>query len=255
VRAVAFIIALLISAPAAAREIAIGLTDDLIEVDAGFFGANFVLFGAVVGGEPEAAPDIVAVVRGPDTTFRMRPMMREGSIWRAGPALDVAGEAGLLIALSSRPLAEIAPDAALRAVGAVADPERIAARLAPRSDAAAAHAAARGGPSIGAAFIEDGKRAGRILEEAGAVVLRKAGLFSIEVALPPRTPVGEYSIAVYLFKDGEVVARDGAALLVDKVGIERRIFDLAHKRPVSYGVACVAIAAVAGWLAAAAFRK
>jgi len=253
--AIVAIFILLFASAARASDIAVALTDDVIEVDAGFFGAHFVLFGAVTGTDDPEGHDIVAVVRGPPTTFRIRPMVRERAIWRAGPAIDIEGEPGLLLALATRPLADVAPAATLRDLGAAADPERIAASLAPRSDAAARHLESGGAQIVGAAFINDGLRTGRVRETSGAVRFRKGGLFSIDVALPPRTPVGAYSVETFLLRDGAVVARDNAALAVDKVGVERRIFELAHRRPFAYGLACVSIALAAGWLAAAAFRK
>jgi len=52
-----------------------------------------------------------------------------------------------------------------------------------------------------------------------------------------------------------MIASDTTALAVNRVGLERRIFDFAHQRPVSYGIFCVALSLLAGWLASLAFRK
>ena len=77
----------------------------------------------------------------------------------------------------------------------------------------------------------------------------------MHIALPPTTPVGDYRVDVYLFRDGELLSRDSAQLAVNKVGLERRIYELAQTRPIAYGITCVAVSLIAGWLAAAAFRK
>ena len=44
------------------------------------------------------------------------------------------------------------------------------------------------------------------------------------------------------------------AIDVHKVGIERWLYNLAHERPVFYGLLSLAIAIFSGWAAAAAFR-
>jgi len=42
---------------------------------------------------------------------------------------------------------------------------------------------------------------------------------------------------------------------VAKVGIERRLYDFAHLAPWLYGVVCVLLALLSGWLASVLFRR
>lgn len=255
------IIAFLVVAAGAARaaDIAIALTDDLVEVDAGFAGAKVVLFGALAAEAGGLAPgrvedyDIVAVVRGPEAIFRLRPMLRERMIWVAGPAIDIAAPE-LLLTGATRPIEEIAPPETLRALDIGEDAGTLAARLSP-SSAGAGFVKARGAESVSQAFIDHARREGRFKDSVNAVLFRKGALFSISVELAPATPVGEYSVDAYLFRDGALVSRDGAQLSVKKVGIEREVYEIAHNQPLAYGIGCVLIALLAGWLAAAAFRK
>ncbi len=251
---------LILSASAArAADIAIALTDDLVEVDAGFAGAKVVLFGALVGEAAEAPPggaqdyDIVAVVRGPDAKFRLRPMLRERMIWIAGPAIDLGAPEVLLVS-ATRPLDEIAPDETLRELGVGADAASLAAALAP-SESGAAFVKAFGARAVAGAFLDHARRVGRFREKAGAVSFKKSALFSIDIELAPATPVGEYGVDVFLFREGALVSRDEARLAVRKVGIERGVYEIAHGTPLAYGLGCVLISLAAGWLAAAAFRK
>ena len=44
-------------------------------------------------------------------------------------------------------------------------------------------------------------------------------------------------------------------LTVEKVGLERDIYEFAHRRPWSYGVLCVLLAAFTGWGASRVFRR
>ncbi|MBB5518277.1 TIGR02186 family protein [Amphiplicatus metriothermophilus] len=253
------LLTLLAADAACANDIAVALTDSVVEVDAGFAGARIVLFGAVEGlAAPanEASPyDIVAVLRGPDADFRIRPMERRGLIWTRGPGIRVEGAPGFYIVAATQPVEDFAPPDLRRALEIGAAHLDIAARL-DASDGRAREVLARhGAQALTEAFLEAGRETGRFREIAGAVAFHKGPLFSIAIDLPPTTPIGEYEARVYLIRDGEAIAQDSAALSVDKVGIERRIYDLAHQRPIAYGLFCVAMSLGAGWLAAAAFRK
>lgn len=249
-----------VAAPAAAQDIAVALTTPAVEVDAGFAGARVVLFGALTGPDApgandDATPtDIVAVVRGPETTFSIRPIERDGMIWVKGPAVRLDAP-GLLLTHSSRPLDDIAPPELRRVLMITADAGDLARDAAATNPAAAARLEARGRDAFGEAFIAASRIAGAMRDRPNAVTTHKGALFSIEIDLPPTTPLGAYRVDVYLFSEGALVSRDSAALVVNKVGLERRIYDLAHERPIAYGIACVAVSLLAGWLAALAFRK
>ncbi|NWG72135.1 MAG: TIGR02186 family protein [Parvularculaceae bacterium] len=249
---------LLVADVAAANDVAIALTDDLIDIDAGFSGAKIVLFGVVTSDEPGAFPqhefDIAAIVRGPATTFRMRPFEQRRLIWTPGPALDIEAP-GVTLTLSTRPLPEIADPPLLDSLMLITSAERLADDVNPQSPRARARLAALGAPQVAAAFLAEARRRRLIVDSAGVVDFRKAGLFAIEVALPPTTPIGDYTAEVFLFRNRQLVSRDLASLSVRKVGIESAFYEFAHRRPLAYGVACVAFSVVAGLLAAAAFRR
>ena len=247
---------LALAAPARANDVAIALTDDAIEIDAGFSGARIVLFGVVSRNEPgafdEAAYEVAALVKGPPTTFRMRPFERRELIWTPGPAIDIEAP-GVTLTLSTQPLSEIADEDSLTALGLIASPALLAA--APQSERAAVRLGAIGPANVAAAFLAEARRRRLISDRAGVVDFRKAGLFSIEVNLPPTTPVGDYTAEVFLFRNRELVSRDLASLSVRKTGVESAIFDFAHKRPIAYGLAAVGFSVAAGLLAALAFRR
>ncbi|MGE0408647.1 MAG: TIGR02186 family protein [Amphiplicatus sp.] len=251
---------LVLAAPAKGAEIAIALTEEVVEVNASFSGAELVLFGALAGAEamsPEtrAQYDIVAVVRGPAINFRLIPMLREQIVWTTGPAILVAGAPGILLTASTRPLDEATTPALRRALHLDANALDVAPLIKTTNARAAAIVDARGPAVLGAAFLDAARSAGLIKETANAVSFKKGSLFSIDIELPPTTPVGEYVVDIYLLRDGALVSEDSARLSVNKVGIERGVYELAHARPIAYGIGCVAISLAAGWLAAAAFRK
>ncbi|MEQ1931190.1 MAG: TIGR02186 family protein, partial [Parvularculaceae bacterium] len=179
---------------------------------------------------------------------------RKRLIWTPGPAIDIPAP-GMTLTLATRPLLEIADGAQLDDLGLVASSARIAAAVAPQSPKAAERVKALGAETIAAAFLDEARRRRLIEDSAGVVDFRKAGLFAIEVALPPTTPVGDYTAEVFLFRNRELVSRDLASLSVRKVGMESAIYNFATRRPLAYGLACVVFSVAAGLLAAAAFRR
>lgn len=252
-------ILLALTAPAEGAEIAVGLTDEIVEVDAGFSGARLVLFGALAGADAadllRPSPlDIVAVVRGPATNFRIRPVERRGFIWIRGASARLEDAPAILLTSATRPLGEIAAPALRRSLALDAASLDLGQRLSASGEATRLLIGGGAGRVVDA-FLEAGRADGRYRETADAVTFRKGALFSIDVLLPPTTPVGDYAVDVFLFRDGAVVSHDQASLVVSKVGLERRIYDFAHNRPVSYGLGCVFLAVAAGWLASLAFRK
>jgi uncharacterized protein (TIGR02186 family) len=81
------------------------------------------------------------------------------------------------------------------------------------------------------------------------------GLFRAELELPAVAPTGEYFAEVWLFQDGAPVSVSNLTLTVEKVGIERSVYEFAHRRPWSYGVLTVLLAALMGWGASRVFRR
>ena len=231
---------------ATAAEIAVALTDDRVEVDAGFSGAALTLFGAVTGAEnPSQDVDIIAVINGPEGDFEVRALEQRGLIWTPGEAYRIENAPRFYATSATRPIADIAPlpDQANYEIGV----DNIGA-VDLFADAEAKH-------PYNAAFLDTLEERGQYRDAVGAVSFLKGALFKIDAALPATTPVGDYLVTVFLYRDGVLISRDSASLRVNKVGVERRIYDLAHGRPILYGLLCVAVSLLAGWIAGAVFRK
>jgi uncharacterized protein (TIGR02186 family) len=240
------------------RAIAIGLTQDVVAVDAGFAGADVVLFGALKGAPlaTQLSPlDIIAVLRGPPDEFRLRPLLKKGMIWAPGPGVRVEGAPSFHLASATRPIDEIAPAETLLRLGVAPDPEAVAARIRMLTDDSAAYVGAVGALDIARHFIELAQAVRRYALVTGGVEIEDETLFKLTLRLPPAVTVGAYRVDVYLFRDGALLAQDSAGLVVRKVGVERAIFDFARRFGLLYGIACVALSLAAGWLAALAFRR
>lgn len=238
-----------------AADIAIALTDERVEVDTGFSGAHLTLFGAVTGVDnPAETIDIISVIRGPTSQFRIRRLEKKNLIWAPGDTHIIDGAPGLYLTNATRPITDIAtlPDQASYRLGAnfIEFTAEKSTEEAGETDAEQAHDALYKN-----AFLTEIEDQGLYSDRVGGVSFKKGALFSIKVDLPATTPVGIYSVAVFLYRDGVLLGQDSATLNVNKVGVERGIYDLAHQRPVSYGILCVVLSLLAGWIASLAFRK
>src|SRR5690606_4351877 len=115
---------------------------------------------------------------------------------------------------------------------------------------------------LGEDYLEWRRAVIRLKEKAGlyntdprGVRFVDRGLFRAEIALPAEAPIGRYETEVWLFRDGEAISVRRDELTVEKVGVERAIYDFAHAWPWLYGLASVVIAMVTGWAASAVFRR
>ena len=86
------------------------------------------------------------------------------------------------------------------------------------------------------------------LLEGSATILDQT-LFRANVALPANLVEGIYETRIFLTRDRKVVGKYTTFINVRKVGLERWIFNLAHERPLIYGLLSLFIAILAGWMA------
>lgn len=90
---------------------------------------------------------------------------------------------------------------------------------------------------------------------SGGVTFVSASLFRASIHLPAEIPNGEHTVRAYLFKAGEFIAQKELTLHVVKTGIEQIITQAAYDHPFAYGLFCVTLAMITGWLANLIFRR
>ena len=86
------------------------------------------------------------------------------------------------------------------------------------------------------------------------VGLSEQTLFQTRIELPANLVEGDYLARIFLLREGRVVDLLETTINVRKVGLERWLYNLAHQRPLAYGVLALVIAVVSGWGASALFR-
>lgn len=227
--------------PAARAELAAALSNHLVAVTTGFSGTSVLLFGATGG-----HGDVVVVVQGPPGIASVHRKGRRWGIWVNEADMSFANVPGFWSIASSRPIAEILPDAA-------ADFHGLGVqwlRLVPLESTSERRAV-----EFRQALIRTRQREGLFSKEPGSITFVGQRLFRTDIWIPANAPIGTYTVSVFLIENGDVVSAETTPLVVGKVGFEARVYEFAQNQPLGYGVLAVLLAALAGWLGNLAFRK
>ena len=233
-------------APARAETVVAGLSRNMIDITASFDGSEIVVFGAVsrVAPPPEGAPlQVIVTIEGPSQPIAVRRKARRFGIWVNSDTVEVDAAPSFYAVATTGSFAEaltqtedlrhrVSIPLAIRAVGTgVADTEEFTRAL---------------------IRIREAQDLYQMIE--GGVTLRAQTLFDTAIRLPANLVEGDYRARIFLTRGGEVVDVLTQDISVQKVGLERFIYNLAHDRPLVYGILSLAIAIAAGWLASAVFR-
>jgi uncharacterized protein (TIGR02186 family) len=246
--------------PPAPPAVSAALTEGAVQVTSSFSGARIVLYGAVYGDRTQPL-DVVVVVRGPEQPVRITRKTRIAGLWLNTRPVTFQGAPAFYMAASSRPLDDVAGFGVRRRLGlgaenlAFAAPEetvvetRFGVRDVVVSRLGADYLAYK------QAVIRLKQRSALYASDAEAVRFVDQGLFRADIRLPAAAPQGRYSAEVLLFREGQPIARRARTLTVEKAGLERWLYALAHQRPWTYGVLSVTIGLLAGWGASVVFRR
>jgi uncharacterized protein (TIGR02186 family) len=240
------LIFLLLPCLAQAEEVVLGLSRDRVAITTSFDGSDILIFGAVKREAPiaEEPLGVVITVAGPSAPVLVRRKSREFGIWVNTDAVEVDLAPSFYVVASTGPIRDvlsnvedlrhkISIDRAIRSVGA---PDTI-----------------RDSRNFTNALIRIRRNDDLYQESEGKVVLAEQTLFRTSVKLPANLVEGDYTIRTFLTREGRVVSKHETTIDVRKVGLERWLYTLAQEQAMLYGLMSLAIAALAGWLASAAF--
>ncbi len=222
------------------------MTQDVIHITSNFTGAEFVVYGTVEAPDAfvgAAERDIIIVVRGPDGATTVRKRGRVSGIWLNTDEATFQGVPGFYFLASTAPLDAIAAPTVLK---------RKSIGLANQSWL---------GPDrrdIGEfqkALIRSRTADKLFVEEEGAIEMNGASLFQTRIVMPANVPVGDYKVEAYLFRNGQEISAYSATLVIDKLGIERTLYNFAMRQSMLYAAAAILMAVLMGLGAAFAFRE
>ncbi len=248
--AAAFVLAACLAVPARAERLVVAASTDHARISSSFTGTSLAVFGAIepdTGSVDRALYEVVVVVRGPDETLVTRRKDRVAGIWLNRAARTFADMPSFYAVSASRPLSEIADAATLRRyeIGLT----HLDFGPADRGDDSPEEAAFR------AAFVRLKEDAGLYRETPFGVTFPGTAVFQSNIELPANVPVGSYRVSVFLFRDGAMLTTNGADFSIAKSGFEQFTFTLAKTNGIVYGLICVALALLTGWLAGVLFRR
>jgi uncharacterized protein (TIGR02186 family) len=235
----------LLGHPIWGEEIVAGLSQNRVSITANFDGSEILIFGAVKrdAPAPESQMDVIITVAGPNQSVLVRRKARHFGIWVNSDSVSVDKAPSFYAVATSGPLEkvltetedlrnEITATRAIRSVGAeVAD-----------------------SGSFTEALIRLRSNADQYQFLPSSVDVKQETLFNTSIALPANLTEGDYVTRIFLTRNGKVVGQYQTKIGVHKDGLERWMFDLAHRQPTIYGLLSLAMAIFVGWVASAIFR-
>lgn len=225
------------------QDLVADLSDHEVAITTGFTGAELLLFGAV-----EGEGQIVVVVTGPRQAMTVRRKERIAGIWMNTHSMTFQNVPAFYSVASSENLDEIDPFVRsqqeigldhlnLRAIG-----------LDPGTSIDTVRTFREG-------LIRNQVRHGLYAANTGRVAVQAGRLFRTWVSFPANVVTGIYNVSVYYIRDGSPVHAQSTPLRVTKTGVGAYVFRFAHTNASAYGIFAILVACLAGWLAAAIFRK
>lgn len=242
---------------ARADQLVTDLSEHKIAIRSNFTGTEILLFGAVESAPNERAlnRDIVIVVSGPVRSVTVRRKERLAGIWINHDSLTFPRVPGYYAVASTRPLEVTASEDLLRREQIGIDNVDVGRPTAQTMSGASEILPPEEERNFVKALIRNKKRDGLYISDPGGVTFLGQTLFRATLDIPANVPVGLYTATVYLLRDGEVADAISSPLYIDKSGMERLIYRLAHTQSLLYGLVAVFGSALAGWLASAILRE
>jgi uncharacterized protein (TIGR02186 family) len=230
--------------PALAQEnLVSGLSQDTIEIRSNYNGAEITVFGAVERPQSEK-PDVVVVVRGPEEDIRVLRKERVAGIWINRSRVLLNAMPSYYFAAGNRRLDSIALPATRETYALGLDAVRPHGLKADDSP-----------EPFRKALITQMERSHLYVQQENGVQFLSGTLFRARVPVPSTAPRGTYVADVYLLRGGKVIDRRSSDLIIDQIGLERRLYDFSRNMPLLYGVATVLMAMGLGWLSSLMFRR
>ena len=240
---------LLIALPLkAGEEIVADLSQSSVGISATFNGSEILIFGAISRDAP--APDggplqVIVSVSGPlePVTVR-RKDKRAGIIWVNSASVLIDKAPSFYSVATTAPLAEILSDE---------EDLKYKVTISRAIESIGAQIASGRAAEFTEALIRVRTENNLYHVREGAVELKSGTLFNTSIDLPSNLTAGAYTARILIIRNKHVVDVFETELDIQKVGLERWLYNLAHEKALYYGLMSLLIAVVAGWSASAVF--
>jgi len=235
-----------------AQGLVAGISQDQIQITSNYAGSDVVVFGDVQQqtdnseNAPVGKPDVVVVVRGQAADMAVRRKAHVAGVWVNSTKITLNDIPAYYFAASTRPLSQIASVQTLKLyqIGA--------ANVQPQGTSTTNSVKAE---PFRRALIAERKRDRLYLEAPHGVEFLGTTLFRAHVPIPAGAPTGQYTVEVYVIRDGQVLDVQSTPFFVDQIGLERDLHHFAFHWPLTYGLVTMLMALLFGWLSSAIFRQ
>lgn len=251
IKLLTFLVTLFLVVPAQAERLISGISNDSIEITSSFSGERLTFYGTIA---PDAGSglktvegpyQVAIVILGPTQDRVARKMTNNFGFWINTEQVEFTNFPSYFHVLSSKRLLDITDIVTLN--------ENL---ILPESHALVPNRAG---------FLKTvnfGRELIRLMSEEGLFGVQENGVlfmsdnfYSAQLQLPSSAPPGPYIAQTYVFKDGQIVARKSEGFAVRKIDFERFVALSAVQYPLLYGIACVILALITGWLGGILFRR
>jgi uncharacterized protein (TIGR02186 family) len=238
--------------PAGAERLTVALSMAEINIDSSFDGAPVTIFG-VIERDAQTVPrggeyEIAILVLGPPVSTVARRKDRILGIWVNRASEVFLGAPSFYSVGATGEVADLAPAELLKRFRLGFDNIGFTYR----------GRVGRDNPAAGEfreAFLRIKQKELLYSQQAGSVDFIGNAIFRSTVQIPANAPIGFYQVSAFLFADGALLARTDDSFTIARTGFEQLTFTFAHDQAFVYGIVCVSLALLTGWLAGVIFRR
>lgn len=252
-RLIAICIMLVATTSAAfAERVVLAVSSERVAINSNFSGTDITLFGSIErdgsADMGEEGYDVVAVVKGPPVDVVTRKKERIFGVWINRNSRTFLNVPSFYALSSNRPPDDIAQSQALQAnqIGL----ENIIFPVVTDSIEAPANST-----EFALAYRRLKADNDLFSMDVEGMELLTPTLFKTTIRIPGRVSVGTYSIEVFVFDEGALVAHDEQTLWISKAGLEQMVYDFSRERGLWFGVFAVVLAIFVGWFGGVVFRR
>lgn len=237
--ALAFVVcsSVMMSCQARAQEnLTVDLASDHVDITTGFNGSHLILFGV-----KDMKGDVAIVLRGPERDMKVRKKSRVMGLWLNTEHMQFEDIPAFYdFALGKKAAAGkdersflkengVGLDALVfEPEGAVPDREHIR--------------------HFQEALIRNKQVQGLFPVHAKPITFLNDNFFKTTMYLPSNVPAGDYTIQTILYRNNKVLDIAKTNLRVAPVGLNAKVYDFAVHHALVYGLICICIALLSGWL-------
>lgn len=241
---------------AAAQELVTGLSHETIYITPDFTGSELLVFGTINNLQDLTGPhnndltkadyDIVIVIEGPSETGIVRMKDRAAGIWINRDSVGFNKIPSSYLMMTSKIADEKSLNRTLRALSIGLENKSFGLS---KINTFTTH------PQDFRNAVVRLKTEDGLYWHGGGVSILGDNLFRARFKIPALIPVGKHKVMSHLFVDNKLISKSIHIVEITKTGFEQLMFGFSRDFGYLYGIMCVVLAIMTGWLSGVIFRR